>query len=160
MQPLPNHNVPTTNFAHQEDESFDPFLCSARIMVRPRCAAQASDGLLASNDRGSRSQTHAGRIARRTSRVAGNTFGFFRVAPRRFLLYFTGHDARRPFRRQKLTQKNPNGMRTIPCKSQYKSNVSDSCPVWRSIILLKEEDQPEKKQIRKFARPRRQRRIL
>ena len=57
-------------------------------------------------------------------------------------------------RRQKLTQKNPNGMRTIPYKSQYKTNVSDSCPVWRSIILLKEEDQPEKTQIGRIARPR------
>ena len=45
-------------------------------------------------------------------------------------------------------------MRTIPCKSQYKTNVSDSCPVWRSIILLKEEDQPEKTQIGRIARPR------
>ena len=64
------------------------------------------------------------------------------------------YDAHRPFRRQKPTQKNPNGMRTIPCKSQYKTKVSDSCPVWRSIILLKAEDQPEKTQIGRIGRPR------
>ena len=81
-------------------------------------------------------------------------FGFFRVAPRPFSLQITVYHARRPSRRRTRTQKKPNVMGTITYKLQYKTTVSDSCPVWRSIILLKEEDQPEKTQIGRIARPR------
>ena len=78
---------------------------------------------------------------------ARTRFVFFRVAPRPFLLEITVHDARPPLAARLEPPKKQNGMRTIPYELQCKTRVSDSCPVWRSIILLKEEDQPDKHKI-------------